>query len=192
MITSYLILSHLFADFVLQPKKLINWKTKSPLGVLMHVAIFFAVAVIFLFPYLIYWQTWAVIAGISLLHYACDQIKVYAESKKETFPMPFVTDQTIHLVSLIIGGNILKQQAFEIEATYFYENIYTNWGVWFAIALAIFVVYAFDVIFLQRAYLTSYTLKKEDKKNRKRIVRQKLHTFTFIYILFILVAVLTG
>lgn len=190
MITSYLILAHLFADFILQPNKLIRFKTKSPWGVALHVGIFFVAAVIFLFPYITYWQVWAVIAGISIIHYAADQIKVYTESKKETFPLPFIADQIIHLLSLVIGGNILARQTFKVPANWFYENIYLSWSVWFSLALIVFVVYAFDIIFLQKAYLTSYTLRKEDKKNRKHIIRKKLIIFITIYIIFILSAVL--
>lgn len=190
MITSYLILSHLLADFILQPGKLIRWKTKSPVGVLFHVGVFFLVAILFLIPYIEYWQTWAVIGGISVIHYISDQTKVYVESKRDTFPMPFITDQAVHLFSLVVGGYIISAQSFEADKGWFYENIYHNWTVWAIAALIIFIVYIIDIIFFQKAYLTSYNLKKEDKGNRAKIVRQKLSIFIFVYVFYLSAAIL--
>lgn len=191
MIIPYLILSHLVADFILQPGKLINWKAKSAYGVLFHVVVFFLTALLFLFPYLIYWQTWAVIAGISVVHFLSDFTKVKIEKKKESFPLPFITDQLIHLLSLVAGGYILELQNFTVIGSRFFEAIYSNWLIWFLIAFVIYVTYVLNVIFMQKAYLTSYNLKAREQKNRILIIQKKLATFTFVYIFFVAAALVS-
>lgn len=177
MATTYLIIAHLLADFNLQSKWLIDWKMRSTKGVLLHVAIFTIVACIFLFPYLGRWETWLVIGLISILHFVTDQIKIDIALKSDKYILPFIADQTIHFVSLIIGGYYLQTLDIKLPETYFYEAIYTNLYVVAAILVIIFSIYAVDIMFLQ-------------KTKPKKIKYRRLASFTFVYIFYVAAAFL--
>lgn len=186
MITTNLIIAHLLSDFVLQPSKLIKWKMRSGAGMIFHVAVFAFVASVFLFPYLIYWQTWVTIGAISVIHLLTDYAKINIALKKDSYSLPFLTDQAIHFASLIIGGYFLDKQNFKLPSTWFFENIYSNLTVWIVIALLIYVIYIADIVFVQKGYLNS----KIYKKNSNKIIITKLVLFTVVFAIYLVAAIL--
>ena len=126
MVTTYLIIAHLLADFILQSNRLVAWKMKQFVGVIVHVCIFAAVALIILFPYLTHWQTWAVIGGISFVHLIIDQTKINIALRYDKYALPFIADQALHFLSLVLGGYYLNQLTFEIPNNFFFNNIYSK------------------------------------------------------------------
>jgi hypothetical protein len=170
---TYLIVAHLLADFTLQPKKLVQYKYKSILGNLLHVAIFVLLAILLLIPYLEFWQTWAVIGGIALVHFITDAIKIKTSYNSRFYTIPFLIDQFVHLVSLVIGGLILRNLYVEFRL----DSLYLNAYVWITVLIAIYLAFVFYIIFIQ-------------KKNSASYLNVKLSAFTTAFIIYMLAAFL--
>lgn len=177
MTTTYLIIAHLLADFIFQPNKLIKWKMRSFKGVLFHVVIFAIASGLLLFPYLAKWETWMVILVISMIHFIIDQIKINIALKYDTYSLPFIADQAIHFLSLILGGYYLSTLEISLPNTWFFENLYTNLAVLFVVLMIIFVIYSADILFVHKA------------KSKKRKI-SKLISFSVVYIIYISAALL--
>lgn len=177
MATTYLIIAHLLADFILQPNRLIAWKTKRFRGVIVHVCIFTAVALIIMFPYLIHWQTWAIIGGVSIFHLIIDQTKINIALKYDTYALPFITDQALHFLSLVFGGYYLSTLPFKLPSNFFFTNIYTNITVIGVILALIFLGYVIDILFFQ-------------KDGSRKMNTSKIISFVIIYIFYVGTALL--
>jgi len=182
MITTYLIIAHLLADFTLQPSKLIRFKSQSAKGVFVHVMIFALLALAMLSTCLIHWETWVVIGGISIVHFVTDQAKISLELKHDTSYSHFVADQAVHYSSLLIGGYLLEHQNIGLVCLNFGNPAYHDLTVWILLLIGIYVIYAINVIFVQRAELNSYgnTCKRRIKHPIKIIIK-KLLVFTLVY-----------
>ena len=135
-----LIIAHLLADFIFQPTKLIEWKKRHILGIFVHVLIFTLLSLILLAPYLVYWETWVVIGAISLVHFLTDKIKIAILSKYKKFVLPFLIDQAIHLISILIGAQFIPKVEFEIS----------NMLIIFFL-LVIYTIYLFFILYLQKS-----------------------------------------
>ena len=177
MPTTYLIIAHLLADFTLQSNRLVAWKTKQFKGVVVHVCIFAAVALLMLFPYLIYWQTWAIIGAISVFHLVVDQIKINIALRYDKYVLPFIADQALHFLSLILGGYYLSTLPFILPKNFFLDHIYTNLDFVGFVLAVIFLVYIVDILFFQ-----------QDRSRKMNI--NKIISFTFIYIFYASTALL--
>lgn len=162
-----LIIAHLLADFIFQPKKLIEWKKRNMLGILVHVMIFALLSLLLMMPYLMHWETWAVIGGISLVHLITDKIKIAALIKYKGFILPFILDQAIHLASIIIGARFIP----EISTVGLSNSLLIFFlGV-------IYAIYIFFIIFLQ-------------KSRTKKLIQVKIVAFTITFAAFFAIALL--
>ncbi len=170
---TYLIVAHLLADFTFQPKKLIQYKYKSIFGNLIHVAIFILLTILFLIPYLKFWQTWAVIAGVAIVHFITDSVKIKASYNSRFYTIPFLIDQFVHLASLIIGGLILRNLSVNFRP----DSLYLNAYVWIAVLIGIYLAFVFYIIFVQQ-------------KNSADYLNVKLSAFTTAFIIYMLAAFL--
>jgi len=177
MPTTYLIIAHLLADFILQSNRLIAWKTKEFRGVIMHVCIFATVALIILFPYLIYWQTWAVVGIISIFHLIVDQTKINIALRYDKYALPFIADQALHFASLILGGYYLSTLPFNLPNNFFFNHIYTNIAFVGIILVFIFLGYIINILFFQQ------------NQSRKTSI-SKVASFVMIYIFYAFTALL--
>jgi len=177
MATTYLIIAHLLADFILQSNRLVAWKMKQFRGVVVHVCIFAAVALLVLFPYLGYWQTWLIVGAISVFHLVIDQAKINIALRRDAYVMPFVADQMLHFSSLIIGGHYLNKLSFELPSNFFFNNIYTNATAVSVVLALIFLSYILDVLFFQH------------NRTRKMNI-SKIASFVGIYIFYVAAALL--
>jgi len=172
---TYLIVAHLLSDFTFQPNRLIKMKYASPFGTLVHVSVFALVCVILLLPYLEFWQTWAVIGGVSVVHFVTDVMKInlsYKQGRKD-FPVAFLLDQAVHLLSIIVGGLVLKNLDVNFAEGSFYLNIY----IWIGLLFAIYVLFILDILFVQ-------------KRDSKKILNAKIFSFTTAFLVYLFVAVL--
>lgn len=192
MITTYLIIGHLLNDFLLQPYKLIQWKMKSYVGVLTHVIILAFVSAAFLFPYLGRWETWAVIGAISIVHFIIDLAKINIALKYDNFPLPYLADQAIHFIIILIGGGLLVRVAFVPPDTWFFHNIYSNVWVWVGCMAVIFAGYMISILFLQTKKLVAKTVKGT-KGNIPSVSRAtKIFLFVAVFICYFLAAIILG
>lgn len=162
-----LIIAHLLADFIFQPKKLIEWKKRNMLGILVHVLIFALLSLLLLAPYLIFWETWAVIGAISLVHFLTDKIKISALLKYKGFALPFILDQAIHLTSIVIGARFIPG----ISTSGLSDSLLI-----FFLGL-IYAIYIFFIIFLQ-------------KSKSKQLIKVKIIAFTIVFAAFFAIAFL--
>ncbi|MBU1446131.1 DUF3307 domain-containing protein [Patescibacteria group bacterium] len=186
MITIYLIIAHLLADFTLQPSKLIHFKSKSAKGVLIHVMIFAILALAMLSTCLIHWETWAVIGGISIVHFFTDQAKINLELKHDRSYFHFIADQAVHYNSLLIGGYILDKLDIGIVCLNFGNPAYHDLTIWILLLIGIFIIYAINIIFVQPAELNSYGHKHKKKiENPTEIIIKKLLIFSLVYSVYV-------
>ncbi|MBA4337038.1 hypothetical protein C0416_04695 [bacterium] len=177
MATTYLIIAHLLADFILQSNRLVAWKMKKFRGVVVHVCIFAAVSLVTLFPYIANWQTWAVIGAISIFHLVVDQAKINIALRKDAYVAPFVADQALHFLSLLLGGYYLNTLDFNLPNDFFFGYIYGNPCVVGIILALIFLGYVVDVLFFQH------------NRSRKMNI-SKVASFVGIYIFYVAAALL--
>ncbi|GEM_PF-3833131 len=99
-----LFLAHLVADFLLQPKWLVEWKEKNHRGVVIHALLHAFAMVVVLVPRQP--DVFALIAGIALTHGLIDSIKIRYQRKKKNFEGLFLADQLAHLF-ILIGASFL-------------------------------------------------------------------------------------
>lgn len=167
MPTKLLIIAHLLADFIFQPKKLIEWKKRNLTGILVHVMIFVLLSLLLLMPFLKFWETWVVIGAIGLVHFLTDKIKISLLSKDKGYIIPFVLDQIIHLISIVVGARFIPDLGTDLSIDliiFFLAIIYT--------------IYIFFILFLQ-------------KTKSHNLIKVKIIAFTVAFSFFFAIAILT-
>lgn len=140
MILGYLIFSHLLGDFVFQPDALVKYKMKSVKGVLIHVLIHFIVSLIVLLPFLINGYFWliVVVAGISFAHFWIDKAKINYDLKNDKKVLPFVIDQLLHFITILVAYFLIRDLNFSLPETIGYQ-IYTNINIIVFLSFLIFL-----------------------------------------------------
>ena len=169
MITAYLIASHLISDFILQTTRLVEWKKKTFRGTLFHVFIFFLVSVVVLFPFIYNWEVLVVILLICIVHFFTDQAKINIELKSDPSDIPFIADQGIHYISLLIGGYLLDSQRLLKVQDWFGSGLYENYYFWIILLVSIYIVYSIKLGLIH--------------KTRKKIL-QKILIFSLVYLVY--------
>lgn len=170
MITAYLLVSHLISDFILQTTRLVAWKIKTFRGTLFHVAIFCLTSLVVLLPLLYNLQVWIVILLIGIVHYFTDQIKINIELKKDPSDVPFIADQGIHYLSLVLGGYYLDSLTLLTVKDWFGAQLYGNLYFWLIILIAIYLIYSIKLALIH--------------KTRRKIF-QKILVFSFVYLIYL-------
>lgn len=186
MILGYLILAHLLGDFVLQPNKLVLWKIKSKAGVFVHALVHFLINIIVLFPFIAKGALWLIPAAlfISSIHFCIDQTKINYDLKHDKKVLPFLIDQLLHLLTILLVYFFLGKIELNIPNTNFYE-IYTN------IRIIIFC----SLIILVTTVVEIYRFQKNREKDRKATLKlnsdkmlNRLISLTLIYILLMILS----
>ncbi|MBI5755255.1 DUF3307 domain-containing protein [Candidatus Peregrinibacteria bacterium] len=182
MPTFYLILSHLIADFTLQPKKLLRWKHRGWQGQAFHCFIFWLISSIFLLPYLIYLQNWLIITLLAISHYIIDKIKLTLNGRSEDKLVLFLTDQAFHIFFVFIAGYLIGATPMVWPDTFFYTNMYLNVKLVTYASVLVFITYTWDIFkFLLKH---KFNPKKFYKPNYRHFTKRIL-LFIGIYVLFI-------
>jgi Protein of unknown function (DUF3307) len=121
MILSYLILAHLISDFLLQPKNLVDWKIKSKWGTLVHVLIHAVIGFAVLFPFIIngYTQLIYLILGVNFMHFWIDEAKINYALTHDGKAKPFIIDQLLHFIVLVIAYLVVINTEFVLPSTQF-------------------------------------------------------------------------
>lgn len=149
MIIAYAILSHLLADFVFQPGKLVQWKQHSKWGVLFHVAVHFLILLLVFSPFLLVGDTWLIYfsLGICFFHFFIDMLKVWYDNNHSKKLTPFLVDQFAHLSTIL--GAMLVVQACGCELTFLGDSgvagILMNIQVPIALIILVFSSYFLEV-----------------------------------------------
>lgn len=165
MLLGYLILAHLLGDFVFQPNKLVSWKIKSKWGILVHVLVHFVLNLIILAPFLVNGYYWLILAAFLLCfaHFLIDHIKISYDLKHDKKVAPFLLDQLMHLVAILLVFFFTRNINLALPDTRFYE-IYGDIRL---IILATFLVLSSTVIEI-------YRFQKEREKKENTVL--KIHT----------------
>lgn len=101
-----LFVSHLVADFLLQPKWLVAWKQKNICGVVLHGILHSLTITLFIWPQ--NWLAYFIIAFIAASHIAIDQLKIRYQKRHNAFALSFIADQLLHLAVLVFAALILQ------------------------------------------------------------------------------------
>ena len=186
MILPYLIFAHLVADFILQPASLVRWKMVSKKGVFVHVLVHFLVNFVILLPFLMKGYYWLliVILYISFAHFWIDEAKINYDLTHDKKTKPFVVDQLLHLLAILLAFFFIGEIPLELPNTRFHE-VYSNINIIIFLSFLIFISSAIEI----------YRFQKEKDKNKKaklKIFSQKVLTriivFTLVYAFFVVLA----
>lgn len=102
-----LVLAHVISDFPLQTDKIYKIKKDHVWGIFLHVSICTITNIVFLQPYLNYWQSWIVIFFLFVVHAIVDRCKIELTARwfNDGF-FYFVADQIMHITSIWLGSAI--------------------------------------------------------------------------------------
>jgi len=174
MIILFLILSHMVADFLLQPTSLVKKKFEGWLGIFIHVVIHALVLCAFLSPYLLNAQIYKVIAFIASSHFLVDTIKVHYEKKHQNFSLSYWLDQLAHFTFIIIGFELFIKGERLLS--------YTHPAIILYLILAIFVTLTYEIGEQQQR--RSDALPRNFKLNlNKKMMLKRLVLFSFSFFL---------
>lgn len=187
MILSYLILTHLLGDFVLQPSKLVHWKMRSYKGTLVHSLIHFFIGIILLLPFILNGYTWliAIVFTISLIHCFIDQAKISYSLKHDEKVRPFIVDQMMHLLAIMVVYFFLSQISFALPENDF-TLIYTDLKIINFFSFLVFVSSVIEIYNFQ---------KKREKNAAARLKFNKIEMikrmliFTLVYGFFTILSI---
>lgn len=151
MILSYFILAHLLGDFIFQPTRLVLWKIKSNKGVFVHALIHFFTNLLILFPIIINGYFWLVyiVFGISFLHFWIDKEKINYDLKHDKRVKPFIIDQLLHLLTILLAYFFISNIKFILPDTTFYQ-IYSDIKIISFISFLVFFTAVIEIFSLQR------------------------------------------
>lgn len=183
MLLGYLILAHLLADFIFQPTKLVLWKIESKKGVFVHVMIHFLTTTLILSPFIVNGHYWliAIAFVIAFFHFWIDQTKISYDLKHDNKVVPFIVDQLLHLLTILLCYFFTQDKILAVPETAFY-GIYSNIQIIGFLVSVIFVSNVIEIYYFQK--------KREKNKNAKLKINPdkvltRIITLALIYILFI-------
>lgn len=184
MILAYLILAHLLGDFIFQPSKLVLWKMKSKKGILVHVLVHFVLSSILLIPYLINGHLWLLIVafGLSFVHFWIDEAKINFDLKNDEKVLPFLLDQLMHLLTIIVAYSLIQGFTINLPNTAFYK-VYLDVRLTAFLTFIVFVTTVVEIFHFTRAREKhgATKLKIDTNKMLTRVI-----IFTVIYGAFII------
>ncbi len=118
-----LLLAHVVGDFPLQNDAIFRLKQKSMMGVVGHVAVFAAVALIILSPFLAQPVVWAAVLLLSVVHLLLDRLKVKMTRRPagDRFRF-FLADQALHIFFIGLAAYWLSQTVTDAAMPGLYAN----------------------------------------------------------------------
>lgn len=186
MLLGYLISSHLLGDFVFQPEKLVFYKMKNIKGVFLHVLIHFITGNLVLLPFIMNGYSWLILVnfGICFFHFWIDQAKINYDLKHDNKVQPFVIDQLLHLLTILVAYFFVSEMSLVLPDIWGYR-IYTNINIIIFLSFFIFLSTAIETYRYQ-------ILREQDKSARfkpnPKNILIRLSVFSTIYLLFMFLA----
>ncbi len=168
-----------------QPGKLVEWKQKSPVGILVHVLIVIAINLALFFPYLDQALLWWALIILGVTHFIQDWAKVFYEKKynKEKKSYPFFLDQFFHILVIFFVGNYLiyhlKPAHIESELL---SKLYFNGNLYVYGALLILFSYALDIVIYQ---IQRHKNPKLEYKRHYDAMSRRVFAFAVVYAVFL-------
>lgn len=104
----HLLVAHLLADFVFQPKSLVDWKQKSWKGLAVHVLIHWLLSILILSPYLPNFKLLLLLLGVTLSHFMVDMIKIRWQKESKRYVALFFLDQAVHVFILLLATPTIR------------------------------------------------------------------------------------
>ncbi|MBU0576966.1 DUF3307 domain-containing protein [Patescibacteria group bacterium] len=163
----YFYLIHFLADYPLQPNKLVEYKHKTYLGVLLHCLIHLAVLVAVLSPFLHLKSVWIGITVIFVTHNIIDQIKVKLDKKHPKWKLQlYIGDQVTHLLILtgvaFYIGNVTPNTSLDPISLYADKTFISY------ILILVLSTYFYDVT---RYFILTRKKKVPYKRDYKTMIR---------------------
>jgi len=149
MPTLYLIFGHLLADFVLQPFQLVLWKFRSRQGIFFHSLVHLLIYLAVFLPYLPDITVILTLLAVAGAHFVIDSLKIDKEKTGRRYPVYFLLDQLIHLLTLVAGGLLI----LGVSPNAFFGRqllaVYGNFYLIFGLIGLFFVTYAIEMFCYQ-------------------------------------------
>ncbi len=186
MLLGYLILGHLLGDFIFQPNKLVLWKMRSKMGTLVHAGIHFILNLLILLPFIINGYVWliGVAFGLSFVHFWLDQTKINYELKHDKKVLPFLIDQMLHLLAILLIYFFIQNLTLALPTGSFY-TIYAD------IRLIIFISF----LILSTTVVEIYFFQRKREKNNNAVFKinpkgilKRITVVALIYALFMILS----
>lgn len=185
MILIYLFLGHFIADFLLQPNKLVAWKSQSWKGIAVHSTIHFLVTSLLLYIYLPTGAIFLITLPVALVHFMIDSLKASHQRKSQHALIAYWVDQALHYLSLIaaylIGAKYVMAQSQPITFTGVTApvlSLYTNPALLIFISLSIFITLTIEYSYYKDRQKTTGNLPPLNKK----AMIKRLFFLSLIYI----------
>lgn len=126
MIYILFLIAHFVGDFLLQNKRIVDWKHQSIWGLLYHTTLVTLSFCLVLFPYLYDWRVITAIGINFVLHTGQDYIKIKTAHRWNAPFAPFALDQIFHIfLALILASWVAQVQpilGMTTPLAWFYTN----------------------------------------------------------------------
>lgn len=186
MILGYLILSHLLADFIFQPTKLVLWKIKSKYGVFVHVLVHFVVNLLVLSPFIVNGYYWPIGAAfvVCFAHFWIDQAKISYDLRHDKKVLAFLIDQLMHLLVMMLVYFFVQHLTLSLPTGNFY-SIYSDIRVIIFFSFLILCSSAVEIYHFQKI-----RERKHDAtlKLHPRNIALRIFVFAITYVLFMVLS----
>lgn len=190
MILPYLILAHLLGDFIFQPTKLVMWKSESKVGTLTHSAIHFLVILLILSPFILngHWDLLLVAFGLAFVHFWVDEAKINYDLKHDERVLPFMVDQIIHLITIIVAYLLIMGKTYTLPEGSFFQ-IYGDIRLVIFLSFIVFVTTVIEVFRFQKDQEKKKATKL--KINSERMLSRVI-IFSMLYAIFLFISLYVG
>jgi hypothetical protein len=161
MIFLYLFFAHLLGDFVFQSYELIKYKTKSFYGLFLHSFIHFSLSFIVLSIIFkkITIDIALVVLFIAITHFFIDYLKIHFEKRSAKRFYPFIIDQLLHLIVLLIASIYL------LQVLYCPKGIFSELVIWLSLVI------------LSTQFIDLLMYQKSREENPKKVYKENLKSF---------------
>lgn len=166
---TYLLLSHLLADFVFQPEALVRWKHKDWKGIFVHALIQFVTSLVFFWPFLVTFNVWGVgmLFVNAALHFMMDRDKIKMEKHDRRYVRLFFLDQIFHIAVLVAAAMglawVLKSDLFSVSELYQFFGNFLPFAIY--LIVAVLSTYVYEIVKFQYTRLRGGTSLKFNYKH---------------------------
>ena len=137
----YLLLAHFVADYPLQPSKLVEFKKRDYLGILLHCLIHMALLILVLLPFLHLKSVWIGIAVIFVTHNIIDYFKISFDKKYPACRLVcYLLDQTMHMIVIALVSVYLWRLSPQ-----FSWGIYTDQSIVLYLLILALTTFFYDI-----------------------------------------------
>ena len=150
----------------------------------IHVLVHFIVNILILLPFLYknVFYLFFIPLIIVVTHFIIDESKISYDLKHDKKVIPFLADQLLHVIVLIMISTKFDFLELTVSGSKFYD-IYLNNGLIIFVLLAIFISEIIDIYLFQEQREEN---KKATLKQDKKIKIERILMFSLVYFIFIL------